>query len=361
MSEKPRTTKTPSLDLMLDRLRRIPQGGLKILDLAAALSHKGHFKEAAQAEFAALAVDDPRVLHKWRLIQARRAPANQFLLLQNDLRTTGFQRALNDRISTGDLVLELGTGSGILAMLAAQTKADHVVTCEAQSLMAEVAEAIIRDNDLNAKISVIPKYVKDLEIGTDLPRRANILISDMFTGALLEAGGLKLIKHARKNLMCSEGFVIPAAATLRGRLVGGSDLERLCRANNPANMNLERFNLFSPPLLHILPERFTTLDYKTFSAPADCFHFDFKTLRGFEPSKRKVRIESTGDGEILGFLQWLRLELSPGNFLESDESSTIAWSRYLHVFPNPISLRAGQALELHMEHDMTSFSVWPNG
>jgi len=361
MSGESTTSNTLSLNLMLDKLREIPNGGLKLLDLAAALSHKGHREAATQAELAALELDDPRVLHEWRLIQARRSPANQFLLLHNDLRTKSFQQALADRTSTGDLILELGTGSGILAMLAAQTESHQVVTCEAQPLMAKVAESIIKDNGLAEKISVVPKHAAKLKIGIDLPRRANILISDMFTGALLEAGGLKLIRRARKQLTCPKGFVIPAEATLRGRLVGGRDLERLCRANGAGDMDLSRFNLFSPTVVPILPERFATIEYRTFSETIDCFHFNFNSLSGFEPSEKAELIEPTDDGEALGFLQWLRLELSPGNLLESDEDSKIAWSRYLHVFPNNLKLRTGKSVRLHMKHDMTTFSVWPDG
>lgn len=359
MSAKEHSHDNSKLEPLLNRLRQLPDGGLKMLDLAAALSNRGYHTAAAHAESAALDLCDPQVTHRWRQIQAQRAPANQFLLLRNELRTTAFRNALAARIKPGDLVLEIGTGSGILAMMAAKAGASQIVTCEHQALMANVSKSIVRDNRMEDKITVLAKKSSQLEIGRDLPRQADVLVADLFTGALLEAGGLSLIHQARKALTRSNGHVIPAAASLRGRLVGGADLESLCRANLLDGLDLSRFNLFSPPVVQILPERFVTLQYQACSEIIECFDFDFNTLAGFEPRQRSLEVKSTGEGTALGLLQWIRLELSPGNSLESDENSEIAWSRYLHVFPQPIALKAGQAINLHLEHDRNSFSVWP--
>lgn len=356
---KPTPDQESEISALLDRLGQLPDAGHKMLELATALSNQGRHRTAAHVELAALNLSDPEVTHHWRLLQAGRAPANQFLLLSNNLRTSAFQKALSEQVRSTDLILEIGTGSGILAMLAAKAGAAHVVTCERQPLMASVAQGIIRDNQLQEKITVLPKAIRELEIGADLPRRANILLADLFTGDLLEAGGLRLIQEARTKLACNDSHVIPSSATLRGRLVGGPDLERLCRSGNTSNLNLSRFNLFSPPVVQILPERFSTLHYQAFSDAIDCFQFDFSTLEGCQPRRRTTTLKSSSGGKLLGFLQWLSLELSPGNVLESDETSPIAWSRYLHVFPQPIEMTAGQTVQLHIEHNWTRFSVWP--
>jgi len=234
------------------------------------------------------------------------------------------------------------------------------VTCESQHLMARVAEAIIRDNRLEDQITILPKLAREVEIGTDLPRCADVLMADLFTGDLLEAGGLKLIQWVRKKLLHKDGHIIPEAAGLRGRLVGGPDLDKLCRAGLPANLNLSRFDLFSPPLIYLLPDRFTTLNYKSYSEPINCFEFDFYDLDRFQPRSREIEIECTSNGYVTGFLQWLRLDLSPHISMESDEQSPLNWTRYLHVFPQPVDVVPGQCLQLHLEHDWTSFSVWPS-
>jgi type II protein arginine methyltransferase len=344
---------------LLSELRQRPDAGSKLLDLATALANRGRSQLASFVELQALALDDPETSHRWRMLQARRAPANQFLLLNNDERTSAFQRAFSDLVSPGDLVLEIGTGSGILAMLAAKAGAAQVITCEHQPLMARVAEMIVQDNGLEHQIRVVPKGLHDMELGTDLPRRADVLVGDLFTGALLEAGGLKLVRQAKEKLVSPDGKVIPSTATIRGRLVGGGELDDLCRAKASVELDISRFNLFSPPVVQILPERFATLRYHACSDVIDCFRFDFATLEGFKASRRILQVAAQRDGEVTGFLQWLRLELSPGNIMESNETSKSAWSRYLHVFKKPIRLKAGEILRLHLQHDLNRFSAWP--
>lgn len=357
---EPRSDIEAQFESMLSRLKQLPNAGHKMLELATALSNRGHREAAAHVELTALELYQPAVTHRWRLMQAKRASANQFLLLRNNLRTAAFQKALAERVSGGNLVLEIGTGSGILAMLAAQAGAGHVVTCEHQALMARTAQAIVRDNRLHDKITVLPKSSHELKVGTDLSRRADILVADLFTGSLLEAGGLKLIREARKHLLQPDGHVIPAAASIRGRLVGGSDLEKLCRAGNPANLNLSRFDLFSPPLIYLLPERFSTLEYDSYSEIINCFEFNFYTLDRLQARNCEIEIECTRSGEVTGFLQWLRLDLSPHSSMESDEHSSLNWTRCLHVFPQPVQVVRGQLLPLHLEHDWTSISIWPS-
>lgn len=359
MSEKPKSGGAAEIELLLRELRQLPEAGHKMLDLATALANRGHLEAAALAELTALNLCDSAVTHRWRRMQARRAPANQFLLINDATRTEAFRKAFADRVPPGALVLEIGTGSGILAILAAQAGARQVVSCERQALMARVAQTIIQDNQLEDKITVVAKDIHALELGQDLPDKANVLVADLFTGTLLEAGGLPLIQHARKTLVRTDAVVIPATATLRGRLVGGEQLERLCRANYADGIALPRFNLFSPPVLQILPERFANLEYQTMSDVHDCFHFNFNTLQGFHPRRGHLTIRATAPGRVTGFLQWLRLELSPGNVMESDECAKTTWSRYLHVFPQSIKVESGQNLHLHIDHDCNSLSIWP--
>ncbi len=359
MSEKLESSGTAKIEELLRALRKLPDAGHKMLDLAAVLADRRHSEAAAVAELAALDLGDPAVTHRWRRLQARRAPANQFLLINDARRTEAFRKAFTDRIAPGDLVLEIGTGSGILAILAAQAGARRVVSCERQVLMAKLAQSIVQDNQLEDRVTVIAKGVRQLELHKDLPDRADVLVADLFTGTLLEAGGLQLIQYARRKLLRDDARVIPSQATIRGRLVGGTQLERLCRADSSSGLALARFNLFAPPVIQILPERFANLKHQAMSDVHDCFQFNFSTLEGFQPHRKQLTAMPTSTGRVLGFLQWLRLELSPGNIMESNETSATMWSRYLHVFPQPIKVRDGKAVQLHIEHDWTHFSIWP--
>ncbi|CAH9115935.1 unnamed protein product, partial [Cuscuta europaea] len=74
----------------------------------------------------------------------------------------------------GRVVVDVGAGSGILSLFAAQAGAKHVYAVGA-SKMAEYAQKLIAGNPLlDERITVIKGKVEDVE----LPQKANILISE---------------------------------------------------------------------------------------------------------------------------------------------------------------------------------------
>ena len=62
-------------------------------------------------------------------------------------------------------VLDIGTGTGLLSMMAVRNGADSVVACEAFKPMAECAKKVLELNDMNGKITLIPKRSTELVIG----------------------------------------------------------------------------------------------------------------------------------------------------------------------------------------------------
>lgn len=347
------------LQAMVDVSQQHPEGALKLLELARVLQRRGQLHAAAALEQYIWQQGDPAVQHEWRFDQAERAPANQFLLLNDQARTQAFARALQAKLEPGMHVLEIGTGSGLLALLAAAAGAARVTTCERQPLMAAVAQDIVRRNGLDGVITVLDKPLAKLRAGVDVPRPVDVLMADLFTGSLLGAGGLSSMASAHAEWLRPGGAVIPAAAAIRACLVGGSALEALCRVDHVAGFDLDPFNRFSPPLLILSPERHAILKYDTYTDPFECFRFDFQTLAGFAPAERRIDVSVQRGGRVLGLLQWVWLVLSPDNEMEAHPHSSLQWMRYLHVFPEPRHVEAGDMLRLHARHDQQRFTVWP--
>ena len=356
-------TKEPiksDLAMMATRLLALPEGQGKALELARALYNQGRREAAAEIEQLVLEKGTAEAKHRWRLAQSARAPANQYRLINSPQRTSAFKAALDAIIRPGSTVLEIGTGSGILSMLAARAGARHVYTCEHQILMAEVAREIVNDNNLNKSITVIAKSSDQLELGIDVSHQVDVILCDVFTGSLLEAGGLGLVARAAKTFLEPGGQVIPGLGAIRGSLVGGEDLEALCRCVNSDGMDLQRFNLFSPTKLQLQPDQFQRLDIQSYSAPLNCFEFVIGHPDSDRPRRQLSEVEITRSGTITGLLQWTDLELAPGIRLHGSPGEPISWPRFLHVFPEPIQVRSGQSLSLMQEHKSLQFSVWPH-
>ena len=66
-------------------------------------------------------------------------------MLNDRERTDCFIRAISQNIKAGDVVVDIGTGTGVLAMAAARAGAEHVYAIEAGE-MAGLAEKLIAEN-----------------------------------------------------------------------------------------------------------------------------------------------------------------------------------------------------------------------
>ena len=354
------TEKRSELETMALKLLELKDGYSRVLGLATALSNKGQREAAAQLEWLLIENAEPEALHHWRLKQNARAPANQYLLINDPRRTQAFRDALAAVIQPGCTVLEIGTGSGILAILAAQAGAGRVMTCEHQPLMAKIANDTVRDNRLEDTITVIAKGADQLILGEDLPEPADVLICDVFTGALLEAGGLGLMARAAESLVKPNGHLVPYKGSIAGCLVGGEALEALCRCRANGNFDLGRFNLFAPTKLQLHPDQLDKLEYQIYSEPLECFEFKMGESDVSQSEQRSNEVEITKSGNVTGLLQWTNVELTHSVRLHAAPGESIRWPRFLHVFPEPVQVRSGQALRLNLRHDGRQFSVWPS-
>lgn len=116
-------------------------------------------------------------------------------------------------------VLDIGTGTGILSMMAVQCGADTVTACEAFRPMADCAEKIIDQNGLRHAISIVKKRSTDLVIGTDMAKRANILVTEVFDTELIGEGAIGIFTHAHEHLLEADCIVVPDAATMYAQVV----------------------------------------------------------------------------------------------------------------------------------------------
>ncbi|KAK6913775.1 hypothetical protein RJ641_021096 [Dillenia turbinata] len=128
-------------------------------------------------------------------------------MLQDFVRTGTYYAAVMENRADfiGRVVVDVGAGSGILSLFAAQAGAKHVYAVEA-SEMAEYACKLISGNpSLSQRITVVKGKVEEVE----LPEKADILISEPMGTLLVNERMLESYVIARDRFLGSNGKMFP--------------------------------------------------------------------------------------------------------------------------------------------------------
>ncbi len=137
------------------------------------------------------------------------APSIQIAMLDDRRRTKAFIQAIEETIRPGDVVLEIGTGTGVLAAAAARAGARRVYAVE-QGDIAQAAERLFYNNRLHDRISLIPGASTRIE----LPETADVVVGELFGHDPLEENVLESFLDARRRHMKPGGRFLPRSLTL---------------------------------------------------------------------------------------------------------------------------------------------------
>jgi tetratricopeptide (TPR) repeat protein len=285
-------------------------------------------------------------------------PAWHFAMVNDKARNDAYQAAIT-RLVPGRRVLEIGTGTGLLAMMAARAGAKSVNTCEAVAPIAETAREIIALNGLQDRITVIARHSTDLAAGRGLAERADVLITETFSSDLLSEGVLHTIEHAYQQLLTADGIVIPRSAAARAYLIGGAEIEGMLFAGPLNGFDLSPFNEFAPP---ILAASLNNVVHDVLSDDFELLRFDLRA-KLFPMENRILDVTATKNGVAAGLVQWIHLDLDGVSHYENRPSSgphaESHWTQILYRFPRLLAVEAGATLRLAVQHNRQQIWIDP--
>jgi type II protein arginine methyltransferase len=332
---------------------RKPTDNAAQIDLGFALIAAGAATDAIATLRRALVKDPTNVAARAALgeLFRDRVPAWHVSMLNHDARNDAYDAAIRHAVKTDSTVLDIGTGSGLLAMMAARAGALHVYACEAQPLLAEKAREIVRANGFADRITIIAKTSQQLRVGEDLPRRADVLVSEIVDTELIGEGICATLNHALRELVDPGAAIIPRAGSIRAMLVESAALHRQDRVARAAGFDLGAFNEFAR-------YNFAALDLRHFahraiSGAIEIFRFDF-TRPNFRHEAKSVAIPVATRGTCHALLTWFELELDEERRLSSGPDSggeSWHWQQAVYLFDAPRLVEPGDAIRVAASHD----------
>jgi len=272
-------------------------------------------------------------------------------MMSDRMRNDFYHSALQAAVTPDSSVLEIGTGSGLLSMMAARFGAREVTTCEAVPLIASTARRIIFENGLDERIRVISNRSLDVTVGSELTGPADILVSEVFSNELLAEGVLPSIEDAKRRLLKPGATIIPATASIMIALFGGDDVASNLVVGDSCGFNLRHFN-------SVVSRRQTVarndLDIELLTEDIEAFRFDFEKDSSFPDQVKTLRIPVKTPGRCLGIIQWIRLEMGKDMVFENHPSATAAtssWHYCVTLLPSPVQLADRQVAVISAAHD----------
>lgn len=264
-------------------------------------------------------------------------------MMNDRMRNDAFFAALRAAVTPETQVLEIGTGSGLLAMMAAKLGARQVTTCEAVPGIAETARAIVADNGFTPPVTVVSKMSTKMEIGVDMADQADLLVSEILSSEFLGEGVLSSIEDAKRRLLKPGARIIPARGSIQFALFGGADISWNIRVDEVYGFDLRKFNAIVPRKQYISRN---DLNIELLSDDGCAFFFDFAGTDRFPPCERKsMEVPVRKAGRCCGIIQWLRLEMDDTVVFENHpalKNPASGWQYCVYVFPTTIDLLPGQ-------------------
>ncbi len=130
-------------------------------------------------------------------------------LLDHKSRIRKFRQAIERTISPNDYVIDLGTGSGILAILAARQGA-QVTAIDANAESLKYAKAAAERNGVVENIEFVHTHFSDFEP----EKKADVVLCEMLSSVMLIEQQIPASRYAVKHLLKLDGKILPQQVKL---------------------------------------------------------------------------------------------------------------------------------------------------
>jgi hypothetical protein len=277
-------------------------------------------------------------------------PGIHIAMLNDRLRTDAYLTALREVVRPEDVVVEIGTGTGVLAIGAALSGAKHVYAVEAGRI-ADVAEANIRANGVEEQVTL----VRGWSSGVTLPELGSILVSEMIGAEPFDEDLIKFTVDALQRLVKPDARLVPHRLRLFALPVELPDEKRGRYFALPEHVEQWRawYGIDLGALAHFTPEQpflqhfsVGATDWRVLSDPILLADLDLRALSSLslDVSARGV---ASAEGRIDGVSTYLEIGLGSGVLdLHPLRLTTSHWRNSVWLLSQPRCVRAGDRLDV---------------
>lgn len=278
-------------------------------------------------------------------------------MLDDRERTNRYLEAIRAVVRPGDVVVEVGTGTGVLSVAAAKAGAARVYAIEA-SAMGQVAREVFAANGVADRITL----VEGMSTRVSLPERCDVLIAELIGKDPLEEGVLEFTRDAVARFLSPGGRLVPSHLAVFAHPVQLPDdvvrhwtftpaaVEEWGEAYGIRFDPLVAASRRSPWRMTLAPRRLSALP--ALAPPIRLVSSDLSRIEAVGLEARATG-EVSEDGEVHGVALSFAATLASGIVLDTDPRAYRPdnhWDYQFWGLPAPLAVRRGELLEVTFRH-----------
>lgn len=272
-------------------------------------------------------------------------------MLNDSVRVDAYHRAIHRNVKPGDVVLDIGTGSGLLAFMASRAGASKVYAIE-HSGFVELAREIARANDIT-NVEFI--QANSREFTPALP--VDVVLHEQMGDELFNENMLENLLDVRDRVLRPGGRLLPSRFRLFVEPVTfqpSMRVRRLWNTELPDEIDLRaleqsptaaRFDTGRTEVFWARPGAVAS----TVGTPAPILDFDLQTLDGAESLAVDHVVErvATTDAIVDGYSVWFEAHFDDETMLTTSPLAPLtSWGN--RVFRLDHQVAAGETLRSHV-------------
>ena len=271
-------------------------------------------------------------------------------LLHDRRRTESFLAAVREIVRPGDVVVDVGAGTGVLAIAAAQAGAARVYAVERTSII-NFAKLNIRQNGLQDRVTPVAGWSMDVE----LPERADVLVSEIIGNDPFDEKVVEVTADARMRLLKPDARMVPQTITIFALPLTVPDriVRRCCFTPEVLENWRSWYDIdFSALARSAAPWSFTCspgiLGGRALADPVPVA--DLRSAQSSAVAADRC-FTATASGRLNGVMICFEAELSPGIRLSTHpDQGDCSWKHRVWMLPEPLTAVPGSRYLLTYRH-----------
>jgi hypothetical protein len=260
-------------------------------------------------------------------------------LLDDRPRIDAYVRAIRRVVRPGDVVLDLGSGVGLFAVLAARHGARQVLAVEREPA-GRLALELARANGVADRVRLIEGWSTTLAA----PERADVCIFDDFDLLQVRGATAAILEDAVTRWLRPQARLIPSTLEIWGAPVSMPGVGARYRPRAPVDGALTVDLAALRDLGSRMPWSVRASSRGLVASPQRFASLPMRDL-GSAPTDTRRTSRALRAGRVDGLLVWLRVHLAAGVAFDAGPGSrSTAYWQVLLPLSSPLAVRRGQRL-----------------